>query len=205
MLDGKGVRMAGVLGFALAGFALAGSPGPATLSLAAAGAAFGAPRGLRYLSGLVVGMVIVMVIIAGGLAGAMLALPGAMPTVTTLAAGYFAYLAWRIATAPPLSERTGLERPPSFAGGLLLSLVNPKGYVAMAALFSGFALARERILLDAVAKTAALTAIIAVVNIAWLFAGAALTRCFQEKRSNRIINASFALLLVVSAVAALWL
>ena len=33
--------MDGLLGFAVAGFALAGSPGPNTLSLAATGAAFG--------------------------------------------------------------------------------------------------------------------------------------------------------------------
>jgi hypothetical protein len=58
------LRVEGVLGFALAGFALAGSPGPATLSLAATGAAFGARRGLGYLSGLVIGMVLVMGIIA---------------------------------------------------------------------------------------------------------------------------------------------
>ena len=205
MLDGKGARMAGVLGFALAGVALAGSPGPATLSLAAAGAAFGARRGLRYLSGLVIGMLVVMAIIASGLTGMMLAVPGTTQAVTTLAAGYFAYLAWRIATAPLLSERTGLDRPPSFAGGVLLSLANPKGYVAMAALFSGFALIRVCIALDALAKIAALTAIIAAVNTVWLFAGAALTRFFREKRSNRIVNVGFALLLLVSAAAALWL
>ena len=41
----------GLLGFVLAGFALAGSPGPATLSLAATGAAFGARRGLGYMTG----------------------------------------------------------------------------------------------------------------------------------------------------------
>ena len=43
--------MDGLLGFVLAGFALAGSPGPATLSLAAAGAAFGARRGLALYDG----------------------------------------------------------------------------------------------------------------------------------------------------------
>ena len=40
-------------------------------------------------------------------------------------------------------------RPPSFLGGFGLSLVNPKGYAAMAALFSGFVLLRERLALDA--------------------------------------------------------
>ena len=74
----------------------------ATLTLTAIGAAFGARRGSAYLAGIVVGMVAVMVIVASGVVGLLLAVPGATPVVTVLAAAYFIYLAWRIATAPPL-------------------------------------------------------------------------------------------------------
>ncbi len=69
-------------GFLIAALALAGSPGPATLSLAAAGAAFGARRGLAYLAGLTAGMVVVMGIVASGVVGLLLAVPGAAPVVT---------------------------------------------------------------------------------------------------------------------------
>ena len=72
----------------------------------------------------------------------MLALPGVTPVVVALAAAYFVYLAFRIATAPPLADGDARVRRPSFAGGVFLSLVNPKGYAAMAALFSGFVLVR---------------------------------------------------------------
>ena len=196
--------MDGVFGFALAGFALAGSPGPATLSLAATGAAFGARRGLPYMSGIIIGMVGVMAIVASGVIGIVLAVPGATPVVAILAAAYFVYLAIRIATAPPLSDETGRRRQPSFGGGLFLSLVNPKGYAAMAALFSGFVLIREVLVFDAAAKILVLLVIITSVNIAWLCLGAALTRYFRDPRTNRIINVSFAILLIAS-VAALWL
>ena len=195
--------MDGVFGFALAGFALAGSPGPATLSLAATGAAFGARRGLAYMTGIIVGMVAVMTIVASGVIGIVLAVPGATPVVAIVAAVYFVYLALRIATAPPLSDENSQRRQPSFGAGLFLSLVNPKGYAAMAALFSGFMLIPERLALDAVAKILVLVAIITAVNIAWLYAGAALTRFFREPRTNRIINVSFAILLIAS-LAALW-
>lgn len=195
--------MEGVLGFVLAGVALAGSPGPATLSLAAAGAAFGARRGFGYLTGIVVGMVVVMAIIATGVTGALLALPGATPVLSTLAAAYFAYLAIRIATAPPLTARTDQHRQPSFAGGIFLSLVNPKGYVAMAALFSGFVLVRQRLGLDAATKMIVLVAIITAVNMGWLFAGAALTRFFRDPRTSRVINVAFAVLLVASVAVTL--
>lgn len=195
--------MDGVIGFALAGLALAGSPGPATLSLAATGAAFGARRGLPYMSGIVIGMAAVMAIIASGVAGVLLAVPGAAPAVTALAAAYFAYLAWRIATAPPLGAGAPPGRAPSFAGGVLLSLVNPKGYAAMAALFSGFVLVRERLALDAAAKLGVLLAIIVAVNLAWLHAGTALTRRLSDPRASRILNLIFAALLLASLAATL--
>ncbi|MGH6962498.1 MAG: LysE family transporter, partial [Dongiaceae bacterium] len=92
---------------------------------------------------------------------------------------------------------------PSFAGGLFLSLVNPKGYAAMAALFSGFVLVRERLELDAALKAIVLLAIMVAVNIAWLLVGAALTRLFREPRTNRAINVAFAILLLASVAVAL--
>jgi threonine/homoserine/homoserine lactone efflux protein len=187
-------------GFLLAAVALVGSPGPATLSLTATGAAFGARRGAGYLAGIVAGMVAVMAIVASGVVGLLLAMHGAMPLVTVLAAAYFLYLAWRIATAPPLSEQAGQQRPPTFFGGLLLSLVNPKGYAAMAALYSGFVLVHDRLALDVAAKMAVLVLIITAVNVAWLFAGAALTHLFRRPRTNRAINVAFAVLLVGSVV-----
>jgi len=190
-------------GFLLAGIALAGSPGPATLSLAAAGAAFGAGRVAGYFIGIVVGMIAVMAITASGLVALLLAVPGATPVVTTAAALYFVWLAWRIATAPPLSDEAGQRQPPSLAGGLALSLVNPKGYAAMAALFSGFVLLSGQLVLDAALKIALLTILITAVNIGWLLSGALLTRYFREPRSNRIINVVFALLLLASVPLAL--
>jgi threonine/homoserine/homoserine lactone efflux protein len=195
--------MEGLPGFVLAAFALAGSPGPATLSLAATGAAFGARRGIGYMTGIVIGMLPVMGIVGTGLLGVVLAVPAAATVAAAAAAVYFVYLAVRIATAPPLGERAGRDRQPGFAAGVFLSLVNPKGYAAVAALFSGFVLVRGRFELDAAAKLVVLVAITATVNTAWLFAGVALTRFFREPRTNRAINVTFSVLLVASVVFAL--
>jgi len=161
-------------------------------------------RSLSYTTGIVVGMVVVMAITATGVMSLLLALPGATPIVTAVAAAYFVYLAFRIATAPPLTEETAQRQLPSFASGGFLSLVNPKAYAAMAAMFSGFTLIRDRVELDVAAKIVVLTAIIVAVNLAWLITGAALTRFFRDPRTNRIINVSFAVLLVASVAFALW-
>jgi threonine/homoserine/homoserine lactone efflux protein len=193
----------GFFAFTLAGFALAGSPGPNTLSLVATGAAFGARRGLAYLAGLTVGMVVVMAITATGVIGLILTLPGATPVVTVIAGLYFVYLAFRIATAPPLGEITETHREPSLVAGIVQSLINPKAYAAMAALFSGFILVRRQLALDFAAKVVVATIIIVIVNVAWLAGGAALTRWFRDPKANRLINVGFAVLLLVSVSAAL--
>ena len=193
--------MDGLPGFILAALALCGSPGPATVSLAATGAAFGPRRGVAYMTGIDAEMVVVMSLTAAGVTGLVLAIPGAAPVVAVLAALYFIHLAWRIASAPPLQD-TAQGSEPSFMAGVLLSLINPKGYAAMAALFSGFALIRGRPELDAAIKLGVLIVIVASVNAAWLFAGAALTRFFRESRTSRVINVTFALLLVASVAAA---
>ena len=155
------------------------------------------------MTGINLGMVAVMAITASGVVGLLLALPGATPVVIGLSSAYFAYLAWRIATALPLRESGEQRQQPSFLAGIGLSLVNPKGYAAMAALFSSFVLIQGRLDLDVAAKIAVLVVIIAAVNIAWLLMGAALTRHFMEPRSNRVINVTFAVLLVASVGVAL--
>ncbi|MEQ8665396.1 MAG: LysE family translocator [Rhodospirillales bacterium] len=189
-------------GFIIAAFALTGSPGPNTLSLAASGAAFGARRSVRYMFGLLVGMVIVMSVTATGVTGAVMAIPALAGGITAAAVAYFVYLAWRIATAPPLDGSEGERPAPNFAAGIAMSLANPKAYAAMAALFSGFVLIAGQPVADAGVKLAMLTATILLVNVAWLFAGAALTRLFRDPRASRAINILFAALLLLTVALA---
>ncbi len=195
--------MDGLTGFVVAAFALVGSPGPNSLSLAAAGAAFGVRASLAFFSGILVGMVIVIAITASGVTGLLLAIPGAAPVLVTAAATYIAYLAYRIATAPPLAEQSNHDRRPSFVGGVLLSLSNPKAYAAMAALFSGFILVGGNLALDAAFKAAAIVTVIILANVTWLHIGAVLTRFARQPRISRAINVTFAVLLVVSVAYAL--
>ena len=61
----------------------------------------------------------------------------------------------------------------------------------------------DRLALDVAVKMAVLTLIIVAVNVAWLLAGAGLTRFFRDPRTNRLINVAFAVLLVASVALAL--
>jgi threonine/homoserine/homoserine lactone efflux protein len=125
-------------------------------------------------------------------------LAGFGPAARILAALYMAYLAWSIATAPPLNEEKAGQSPPSFFTGIFLGLGNPKAYAAMAALFSGFVLAADRPVIDALLKIGVLLLIMAAVDLLWLLIGSILTRSFRDPRMSRIINIGFAILLVAS-------
>lgn len=188
--------------FLAAAFALAGSPGPNTLSLAAVGAAFGYRRGVGFMMGLNLGMVAVILLVGSGIAGLLFVIPGAAPVVTALAAAYFVYLAYRIATAPPLTEGNSDAEPPSWIAAVFVSLANPKAYAAMAAMFSGFVLVAGDSFADTITKGIVLTGVIVVVNIIWLFAGSALTPLLRSPVSSRVVNILFAATLLVSVVAA---
>src|SRR5436190_457230 len=84
--------------------------------------------------------------------------------------------------------RSGSGRPPGFVPGLFLGFGNPKAYAAMAALFSGFVLVRDRPVADVAVKTAVLVAIMVVVDWIWLLVGSALTRSFGQPVLGRAIN-----------------
>jgi threonine/homoserine/homoserine lactone efflux protein len=192
----------GLAGFVLAGLALTGSPGPANIGMAAAGAAFGLRGSFALCAGIVAGVLAVMLLAASGLTGLILAQPALGPAVQVLGAAYMAWLAWKIATAPPLTEGGRGARRPSFAAGLLLGVGNPKSYAAMSALASGFVLA-ERPEDDIALKLAVLLAMLCAVALCWVLLGSALTRCFRDPAANRAINVAFALLLVASVAFAL--
>jgi threonine/homoserine/homoserine lactone efflux protein len=182
--------------FVIAAFALTGSPGPATLGLSAAAAAFGLRACLALMAGIIVGVLVVFAAAAAGLTGLILAQPLLGPIVKALSVIYMLWLAWTIASAPPLTDGAA-GAAPSFWGGMFLGLGNPKAYAAMAALSSGFVLAADG-LTDAGFKAAVLLIVMIVVDFAWLLAGSGLASVMRKPAWSRAINIVFALALLAS-------
>src|SRR5688500_973299 len=104
-----------LLSLIVASLIVMGSPGPSTISITAVGAAFGLRRSLGYLSGLVVGTIAVLLAVATGVVAVLLAVPRLAPVLLVISAVYILYLAYQIATAPPLSKRAAAAAAPSFA------------------------------------------------------------------------------------------
>ena len=189
------IRWGSVGPLLLISLAIMGSPGPATISLIAAGSVYGVRRSLPYLAGIIVGTTIVLVAIATGITAALLAVPAIGSVLIGISAAYILWLAYHIATAPPLSEQTGAMDAPSLAGGALLGVANPKSWVAIAAVFTSAHLADDAAT-DAAAKIAVLTAMIIMILATWLVAGTSLAPMLREPRRARVVNAALAVVLV---------
>ena len=186
----------------LASLVVMGSPGPSTMSVTAVGAAFGFRRSLAYAAGLVLGTTAVLAAVAAGVVAMLLSVPRLAPVLVAASAAYIAYLAFKIATAPPLSGQDRAAGAPSFAGGFLLGVANPKAYLAIAAVFAGTTLGLESRLIEAMVKTAVLTVMIVVIHLGWLTAGVSLSRLLRHPVASRIVNLLFAAILVVTAIIA---
>jgi threonine/homoserine/homoserine lactone efflux protein len=191
--------LASVLSLILMAAVVMGSPGPSTMSVTAVGAAFGWRRSLAYAAGLILGTTAVLVAVAGGLFTLLLGVPHAALVLAVGSALYMLYLAWCIATAPPLGDKQAPSATPSGLAGFLLAIANPKAYVAIAAVFAGTTLSASPTS-DALAKLLVLTSMIVIIHLGWLLAGASLASVLRDPVRSRIANIAFALALVASVV-----
>jgi threonine/homoserine/homoserine lactone efflux protein len=189
-----------VLELLLASLLIMGSPGPATISLTAAGSTYGLRRSLGYLAGIVVGTAVVLLAVATGITAALLAVPTLRPVLIGISAVYILWLAYKVATATALAPGAATGSP-SFAGGALLGVANPKAWVAIAAVFASARLA-DAAATDAATKVVLLSGMIVVINAAWLAVGAALAPALRAPRRARVVNVVLATALVGAAVLA---
>jgi len=180
-----------------------GTPGPSTLAVMATAAAFGISRSLPFMFGAMVGTVAVLAGVAAGVTTLLLSFPPIAAVLTVAGLLYLLYLSSRIATAPPLSKQAELRAVPTFAGGCVLGLSNPKAWLAIAAVFTGTAVTSSSTALDVSLKAVLLTVMIVAIHLVWLVAGAYLARLLSDPLWSRIANVAFAIILAGTAVLAL--
>jgi threonine/homoserine/homoserine lactone efflux protein len=179
-----------------------GSPGPSTMAVTVAGAVFGVRRSLGFVSGAIAGTLVVLLSVATGLVVLLTSIPGLGLVLMIGSAAYILWLAWIIATAPPLAQQNAAIAP-SAAAGFLLAIANPKAWLAIAAVFAGSVLVVSSWRFDAVIKAVVLAAMIVVIHLLWLLCGVSLAGFLSDPLRSRIANILFGLILVGATVLAL--
>ena len=149
------------------------------MSATAVGAAYGFRRSLLYGCGLILGTTAVLLAVAVGVVTLLLSIPHGAPVLVAVSAAYILYLAFRIATAPPLAGQRDEVAAPAFAGGFLLAVANPKAYLAIAAVFAGTSIVGETACSTRRSRLRCSAVMIVIIHMCWLLAGASLSRVLQ--------------------------
>lgn len=174
---------------------MVGTPGPANMMLMASGAAVGLRRSMPFLLGCSVGFQAVLLAVALGLGGLFQAYPVVHTAVQVISAAYILYLAWKIATAPPVSAQ---DAPPvlRFREGVIVHPLNPKAWAMALVAFAQF--------VEPAAPLATQWAVMALcfllpgmaLNALWCAGGGLLQTLVRTPRAHRRLTITLAALTV---------
>jgi threonine/homoserine/homoserine lactone efflux protein len=180
---------------------LFGSPGPATLGLAATGATVGFKKGLGFLAGVLLGLLVATIGAAVGIVSLFSAFPNIALSLQIIGSIYILYIAYKIASAPVLkSENLNAIKAPNFSDGFILNLLNPKAYAAFFAIFSQFLLPYQNNLTSLFMTALVCLIVTCVVDVIWLYLGGMLRGVFEQEKPARIMRASFAVAMILAVV-----
>ncbi len=175
-----------------------GSPGPATISVAATAAGFGLGKSLSYFAGIVAGTIAVVIAVVSGVTSLLFASPSTAIVLQTVGGLYIIWLAYKIATAPISTNQTDNKGSPAFTGGFLLAVANPKAYAAIGAAAAGVVIAPETPMTDALIKLVVLSTVVVFVNTVWLLLGGIIAKAWRRPKLGRALNVMFAAILLIA-------
>ena len=179
------------------------TPGPAVLSVAGVGSAFGSGPGIKYIAGLWVGTNLVAIVIVSGLAATALENRNIQLLFLTMSLLYLSFLAAKIAFAGTKVAFSNPKKPPGFMHGVILQIINPKAYAVGTALFTGFPIHTNSLALETGLKFVIINAIWIPMHFVWLYAGVYLRKLNLSPYIQKCINIFMALSMLIVVVLAL--
>ena len=186
-----------LLAFVLFAFATAGTPGPNNMMLLASGANFGFRRTILHILGISVGLAMMVVAMGLGLSGLFRAVPVLHDILKWAGAAYMLWLAWKIATATGISDRSAGSRPMSFLQAAGFQWLNPKAWaMALGAVTTYTPEGSGTLAVLVVAGTFMLVG--APCSAAWAGFGQGLRPFLDRPGALRTFNLTMAVLLVAS-------
>ena len=180
--------------------AMAFTPGPNNIMLAASGVNFGFARTVPHMVGVTAGFLLLLVAAGLGLGLVFAAVPALQVALKIAGALYMLWLAFKVATAHQAREDGGgPAKPFTFWQAAAFQWVNPKGLVAALSAIAVYVRpGHER--QDLAVMLAVFAAVTAGAVMTWAGFGVALRRLLRDPVHARIFNAVMALLLVASIV-----
>ena len=176
------------------------TPGPSNVLVMAAGARVGVWRGLYCLAGVVAGMALLMGVAVLGLGSLVEAYPWWTMTLKWCGSAFLLWMAWRIATAPPMRAEADPD-PVGFWRALAFQWINPKSWIVGASAAGTFAAGGSASAGERALTLAAVFALAAAPSCGlWLVFGAAVRRWLVNERGSRAFNVTMGVLLALSVL-----
>ena len=180
--------------------AMAFTPGPNNVMLAASGVNFGFGRTVPHMAGVTVGFMVLVLASGTGLGLVFAAVPQLQIVIKVVGSAYLLWLAYKVATAHQSRDAGGgPARPFTFWQAAAFQWINPKGLVA--------AISALAIYLRPGHEARDLAIMVAVFGVVtagsvttWASFGVALRRLLRDPARARLFNIAMGLLLVVSIV-----
>jgi threonine/homoserine/homoserine lactone efflux protein len=190
---------------ALVGFSIiaAGTPGPNNILLWASGAAFGFRRTLPHVVGTAVGIGALTLAVAAGLSVIITSVPGVAVAMKIAGSLYLLYLAWRVAGAGALSDRS-IANPLGVGQAAAFQVINPKSWIFALGAVTTFRPATLPALSGTVLVTITMILVIIPTAALWAAGGGAISALIRDDRIRRAINLTLALILAATVVS-VWL
>ncbi len=187
------------LPFLLFVLAVYATPGPATLSIAASGAAYGFRSTVSYIAGIILGMVIIFLLVIAGLGALFVTYPMVHIAFKWISFMYILYLAYKIAFSKKGEINTS-SKPLGFLNGISLSSLNPKAYFAIIATATQFAVPGERYFQSCMVLIVWIALLTFIINFSWAYAGVLIGSRTKNQKRAMYLNWLFASLLVISVL-----
>ncbi|RMX04162.1 LysE family translocator [Corticibacter populi] len=185
------------LPMALFAFASSVTPGPNNIMLASSGLNHGFRRSVPHMLGISGGFMLMLVVVGLGLGMLFQAWPALYDWLKIASAAYLLYLAWRIASAGPVTGEGQTSRPLSFMQAALFQWVNPKAWTMALGVVAVYMPQTD--FLANLLIGALLCGLVNLPSISiWTLFGVALRRCLRQPGAVRAFNIGMALLLLAS-------
>lgn len=186
-----------LLAFVLFAFATAGTPGPNNMMLLASGANFGFRRTILHILGISAGLGVMVVAMGWGLSGVFRTFPILHEILKWVGAAYMLWLAWKIATATGINDKSATGQPMTFLEAAAFQWLNPKAWaMALGAATTYTPEGSGSLTLLVLAGTFMLVGV--PCSAAWAGFGQGLRRFLDRPAILRVFNVSMAVLLVAS-------
>jgi threonine/homoserine/homoserine lactone efflux protein len=185
-----------VLIFALA---MALTPGPNNVMLAASGSRFGIRRTLPHLAGVTLGFPLMLFLVGIGLASVLVASPSLQLGMKIVSCAYLLWLALQIARSASAGGDTERAKPLSFLQGAAFQWINPKAWLMAVGAVSAYTVGRGSQLYVQIGIITLVTLAVTLLStLTWTAFGAAIRIWLRSPTALRLFNMAMALALLIS-------